>query len=166
MSVTVPRGALRRGHARSGFTLLEILITLVILSVGLLGLAKMQLSTIQHNHSALLRSQAIVLAYDIFERMRANRTLAINGAYNTGFNTVINSPPDCMALPCTPAQMVSFDLAQWKNDLALLLPEGSGDVGLVVSGGMEHIVTISIRWNDGRNNNVAAYKTFSWSSEI
>ncbi|MBF0340785.1 MAG: type IV pilus modification protein PilV [Magnetococcales bacterium] len=164
--MTAPHRLIDKQKSQSGFTLLEVLIALVILSVGLLGLAKMQLNSIKFTNSALLRSQAVFLAYDIFERMRANRTMAVNGAYNTAFDTVVSSPPDCVSSTCSTAQMVTFDLAQWKSDLAALLPSGGGEITPIVAGGMEKLFTISIRWDDERKNTVTAYKTFSLRSEI
>ncbi|MBF0126573.1 MAG: type IV pilus modification protein PilV [Magnetococcales bacterium] len=149
-----------------GFTLLEVLITLAILSVGLLGLAKMQLNAIRFTQSAYLRSQVIFLAYDMFERMRANRTLALNGAYNTGFDTVVTPGTDCALATCSPAQMATFDLAQWKSDLNQLLPSGEGEITPMVTGGPEALFDISIRWDDDRRAEVIAHKTFSLKSEI
>ncbi|MBF0185038.1 MAG: type IV pilus modification protein PilV [Magnetococcales bacterium] len=150
----------------SGFTLLEVLITLVILSVGLLGLARLQMAAIQFNHSALLRSQALLLTNDILERMRANRSLASAGAYTTSHDSMIVSPPDCRNISCSAAQLVLYDLAQWKQDLSTLLPDGSGEINLLPSGGMERLVSIAIRWNDNRKGNSADYTTFSWSAEL
>ena len=65
-----------------GFTLIEILLAVVVLSGGLLGLAGLQLTGLKSNHSAYLRSQATILTLDIADRMRANRISAITGAYD------------------------------------------------------------------------------------
>src|SRR5690606_37316619 len=69
----------RRESTRGGgFTLIEVLIALVVMSVGLLGLASLQTNTLAFNRDAYLRSQATALAYDIIDRMRANRDAAVN----------------------------------------------------------------------------------------
>lgn len=151
---------------QSGFTLLEVLITLLIFSVGLLGLAKMQMHTIKYADSAFRRSQAIFLAHDIFERMRANRTLAANGAYSVAFGDPIVGASDCVASTCSTLQMAGYDLKQWKDDLAALLPLGDGAVTPVASGGVGTIFNISVRWNDDRRASVIDYKTFLLQSEI
>ncbi|MBF0099067.1 MAG: type IV pilus modification protein PilV [Magnetococcales bacterium] len=156
----------RRAPPQAGFTLLEVLATLVILAIGLLGLARLQIAAMQYTHSALLRSQALLLAHDIMERMRANRTLAAAGAYSTEYETQIQTPPDCLTLTCSATQMVSYDVAQWQADLASLLPEGSGAITMLPSGGMERLLGISIRWNDQRKTNVSDFTTFSWSAEL
>ena len=63
-----------------GTTLIEVLIALIVLSIGLLGLALLQVTSVQSNHSAYYRSQATVLAHDLADRMRANRTAALGEA--------------------------------------------------------------------------------------
>ena len=84
MSVSEPYAnmntTLHRPDRISGFTLLEVLVALVILSIGLLGLAGLQAASLRYNHSSYLRSQATLIAYDIVDRMRANRQEALNGA--------------------------------------------------------------------------------------
>lgn len=65
-----------------GATLIEVLVAMLVLSIGLLGLAGMQMTALKSNQSAYYRSQATVLAYDIIDRMRANRADALNGVYD------------------------------------------------------------------------------------
>src|SRR5580658_10907158 len=76
-------------HERhDGFTILEVLVSLVILSIGLLGTAKLMLYSSHANDSAYLRSQATDLAYEILDNMRANRQQALAGAYTTALGAV------------------------------------------------------------------------------
>ncbi|MBF0270709.1 MAG: type IV pilus modification protein PilV [Magnetococcales bacterium] len=151
---------------RAGFTLLEVLITLVIVAVGLLGLAKLQLNAIRFTQSAQLRSQALLLGNDILERMRANRTMTMNGAYAIAFEAIQPVPPDCLTATCTPAQLASHDLNRWKLDLASLLPDGDGEITHIDSGGQESLFHIAIRWDDDRRHTIVSYKTFSLESEL
>jgi type IV pilus assembly protein PilV len=94
--LNTPRPLTDRPHSRSrGFTLLEILVALLILTIGLLGLGTLQMTSLRYNHSALLRSQATLLAQDILDRMRANRATAVGGSYVTGLTetaAIIASP--------------------------------------------------------------------------
>ena len=78
---------LNRSH---GFSMIEVLVTLLVLSIGLLGLAAMQVRSIKNTHSAYLRSQATYLAYDMLDRMRANMA-NINGyaGIDTNANTYV-----------------------------------------------------------------------------
>ena len=104
----------------SGFTLLEVLIAMVVLSVGLLGLAAVQATSLKNNQSAYFRSQATQLAYDMTDRMRTNKL----GDYNNKAGTT----DDCKTNTCTPAQMAGYDLKQWNDELAKQLPSGEGVV--------------------------------------
>ncbi len=125
----------------AGFTLVEVLIALIVLSIGLLGLASLQVTTTKFNHSAYLRSQATRLAYSMTDRMRANRKAALeDGAY---------SAVDYVAAPACGAvggsTVAERDISAWRNALACSLPQGNGRI--VVNG---ETVTVSIRWDDTR----------------
>lgn len=61
----------RKRHNQKGFTLVEVLVTVLVLAVGLLGLAGLQLAGMKSNRSAYLRSQAVIATYDLLDRMRA-----------------------------------------------------------------------------------------------
>lgn len=126
------RASIRR---QSGFTLIEVLVTVLILAIGLLGLAGLQTTSLRNNHSAYLRSQATVLAYDVADRMRANRNAALDGDYETG----IGATP-------TGSSMSALDLIAWKNNLAAILPSGDGAVELDAGGQF----TITVQWDDSR----------------
>jgi len=115
-----------------GTTLVEVLVALVVLSVGLLGIAALQMTSLRNNRGAHLRSQAQVLAYDIADRMRANRNVALANAY-------------VVALGVTPAggTLNALDLQEWKATLAQALPSGDGEITRV-----GNMFRIRIRWTD------------------
>ena len=125
--------------AQRGTTLIEVLIALVVLAIGLLGMALLQVTSVQSNHSAYYRSQVSILASDLADRMRANRTAALTDAYVFDYPTASSSPPSASG---TQAQK---DKAEWLNTLAQALPEGTGKVEKSGT-----LVTISVRWNDNR----------------
>ena len=135
---------MRRHTATSrqrGATLIEVLVAMLILSVGLLGLAGMQMTALKSNQSAYYRSQATVLAYDIIDRMRANRADALNGVYDTSLKNQACDPE--LDASGTLAQR---DVAEWLNSLSCLL--SSDARGSVVRD--DRLFTISIEWNDNR----------------
>lgn len=129
---------------QKGATLIEVLITVVILSIGLIGLAGLQTTSVQSNQSAYYRSQATILAYDLADRMRANRTEALTNDY------VINFPTSASDNDVTGSQ-ADKDLAEWLNNLALNLPDGTGKVERT-----DTLITISVRWDDNRGRIKAA----------
>src|SRR3569623_448788 len=89
-----------------GFTMIEVLVSVVVLSVNKLDVTGLQATGQRTNHSAYLRSQATSLAYDMIDRMRANKTAITSGAYNA-INTATNnySNPGCITAGCSAANM-------------------------------------------------------------
>ena len=154
---------LTRHHAtrEHGFTLIEVLITLVIMAVGMLGLAGMQITSLKNTESAYQRSQAAQMAYDMLDRMRANTQGVTENEYNAIDDTPPGSYTDCEAATCTAAQMAEFDDATWHAALATLLPSGTGEVD---GNGADSIFTITITWDDTRDGN--ANTSFELSSRI
>jgi type IV pilus assembly protein PilV len=138
----------------SGFTLIEILIAMVILSVGLLGLAGMQTTVLKNNLSAYHRSLATQLAYDIADRIRANlddgNKLAAS-VYNSATMQPADADPqtDCLSVSstCTTADMAENDLYEWNQALAAL-PSGQGSITVVAA---TRTFTVTINWDDNRD---------------
>jgi len=157
MSLTNYHALIRRmlQNRVRGFTLLEVLVAVVVLSIGLLGLAGLQAVGLRSNHSATLRSQATALAYDIVDRMRANRKSALEGGYNEDFTT-----PACEANPTLSGTVVANDITLWKNSLACTLPSGDGKI----ERGNGNLFTISVQWNDSRGQQ--AVQTFTVETQL
>jgi len=177
-------------HKSSGFTLVEVLIAVVILSIGLLGLAGLQTLALRQNTSSQLRSNAVELINELTDRMRANIT-SVN-ANPTPYNAPVGTPPagpgfDCMTnlgatnsgTGCNSAEMAAYDLFAWQTAVQQVLPGGlgtllctdSGDPGFLLappvnSDGNPCTVgsafIISVTWNDGNLvGGVPAPTTFS-----
>ncbi len=143
---------------QSGFTLLEILVAMLVMSIGLLGLAGLMTSSMRNNLSASHRTQATWMAYDIIDRMRANRASAVAGGYATAMGTAANCTT---AVPSgtIPAQ----DVAAWKNQLACALPAGNGSIAVNTA---TQVATIQIQWNDSRGNQGLANQTFKVETQL
>jgi type IV pilus assembly protein PilV len=133
-----PRSAPRDS---SGFSLLEVLVALLVLSIGLLGLAGLQAHTVSFNHSAYMRSQATSLAYDMSDRMRANRQAARDGEYDLAF---ADPAPSCGVLGGN--TVAERDIAAWGSALACELPAGNGRIE---RNGERFTITVS--WNEARS---------------
>lgn len=147
---------------QSGFTLLEVLVAVLVLSIGLLGLAGLMASSIRNNQSAYQRTQATWLAYDIADRMRANRPVALaSTALGTGYNTALGSPAVCATNPALAGSMAAQDLAGWKNLLACTLPAGDGAVDVDAN----RTVTVTVQWNDSRGTGGEAGNTLQGDDE-
>lgn len=109
----------------NGFTLIEVLVAVVVLAVGLLGLAALQTTTLSNNQSAYFRSMATQFAYDISDRMRSNEAGVTAGNYNNGAAADANN--HCTTNNCSAAQMAGVDLLEWNTTLRQL----PGGVGIV-----------------------------------
>ena len=136
---------------QKGLSLIEVMITLAVFSFGLLALAALMASGLKYNTSALHRSYATNQAYDMADRMRANRLGLDAGYYNDLSES--DTDPDCIESGCTPEQMAHYDTWQWNTDNARLLPEGAGTVSLKSSD--SGIYTITVAWNDDRDPDTA-----------
>jgi type IV pilus assembly protein PilV len=125
-----------------GFTLIETLVALVILSVGLLGVAKLVLGSVHADDSAYMRGQATQLAYEMLDLMRANRQGAFNGYY-----LLAPANNNCSAAVCTQQQLAELDLYNWQTRVAQALPAGLGTVATaqVLN---DVSATITVTWDD------------------
>ena len=132
----VQRPAVRRCK---GMTLIEVLIALLVLSIGILGLATLQTASLNFNAGASQRTQATVLAYDMADKMRANRTAAQAGAYDIAFE---NPAPTCAA-PSAAGTVAAQDISTWRMALACRLPQATGSI---VRAGTQ--VTLTVQWDD------------------
>ena len=138
-----------------GFSLLELLVAVLVVAVGALGVAGLQLTSIQNNRGAMQYSVTTLLATDLVERMRANP----GADYGTDLGTAPPPFHDCLANDCTPGQLAQFDLAIWKCALGKWredttcdgLPDGirpmtvlpGGDGKVVEDAG---VVTVTVVW--------------------
>jgi type IV pilus assembly protein PilV len=139
------------GHRMQGFTLLEVLVAMVVLSIGLLGLAGLMASSLKNSHSAYQRTQATWLAYDALDRMRANRQVALA----QGYNLALGAAPGGSGLAAT-------DLSEWDTALTSSLPEGDGSISVRT----DRTVTIIVQWNDTRGTSGGAAQQFRVDTQL
>lgn len=154
-------------NRQSGFSLLEALVTLAILSVALLGLAFLQAQGMQLSTSAYSRTQASILANEIIDRMRLNAANIANYEITESF-----SPGTCTTTTGSDAEN---DLNCWYEHLSDALPGAEGDIDVNAA---TQVVTVTVRWRErpaGRNDpdelsdaELTSLRTqeFSWSGTI
>ena len=100
---------------QTGFTMVEVLVALVVLAIGLLGIAALYLNSLQSGRTAIYRTQAVNLAADLADRIRANRTA--QAAYGTLFADAEVEVATCYTTGgCIDTDLASSDLARWKRD--------------------------------------------------
>jgi type IV pilus assembly protein PilV len=153
------------GANNHGFTLLEVLIALLVLMAAMLGLAGLQTMSLSTNHSAYLRSQAIIQAHDMADRMHANSAGVKAGAYSS-ISGLGGSPPICLTtattggalsgVDCNPAQIAQFDGNEWNTSNANELPSGAGTVAGPDGNG---VYAVTLSWVEDEKSG-ADLKTF------
>lgn len=140
-----------------GFSMLEVLVAMVVLSIGALGIMGLVLSAQQANEQALQRGRAALLASDMLERIRANATDQALAIYHVGDGIgggQSQSGPDCRRTFCSVTQMAAFDLADWERQITRAqtdgaatdgLPEARGCIDMTASGNSREI-TVTLAW--------------------
>lgn len=137
-----------------GAGLIEVMVTVLILSTSLLGLAALQNRSLQYNHSAYLRSQANIFAYDLLDRIRINR--ANIGSYSLDLD---DSAP-------TGTSLVQTDLREWRTNIASALPDGKGAISCTTA----RLCTVTIQWSEqdgtGVDDNAESISSFQYVTRI
>ncbi len=129
-----------------GFTMLEVLVSMIVIALGLLGYAGLQAASMKNGNTAYLRSQATMLSHDIVERMRVNRTVALAGTYNVAIGSAGGG-----------GGVAGADLLDWKRNLAQSLPAGDGAVVVAGVGAAQGQVQITIQWDDDGDGNPTSF---------
>ena len=161
-----PTPSLPAAAGARGFTLIEVLISLVILSVGLLGLGLLQAQSLKTSYSANHRTQATNLAYQLLDEIRSNRRLAFRYSYiATGDFSSIN-PLTCDPQPTNGTDVVDNDIKGWECQVARTLPGATAQVTMPYLG-VNGNVQIQLTWNDTRFQNTADQgNTFALSTQL
>ncbi len=129
-------------HAQRGFGLIESLVALVVISVGMIGIAALYGQGLGASRTALYRTQAVNLAADMADRIRVNR----RGGANYGGAAANNGCDPGGGVNCTPAQMAAHDLFVWQAQVAAQLPAGVG--ALQFAGTTPPTFTIRVTWTE------------------
>jgi len=132
---------------QAGVGLIEVLVALLVLTIGILGIVALQTRALQFNQESIYTSQALMLAYEMTDRIRANKT-SVND-YLVDYGSAVSAGTNCETSTCSPDQMASFDLAAWKEAVAFNLPLGDGEV-TVDNSGVRPFYVVSVRFSDQR----------------
>ncbi|MBV9892385.1 MAG: type IV pilus modification protein PilV, partial [Rhizobacter sp.] len=155
LTSTQVRPARRRGAA--GYALLEALVAIVVAAVGFIGAARMQTLGLTMNNSTQGRQKALLLAYQMADRVRANQS----GVAAHAYDAPVAGDTSCLYGPsgCTSAQLAAADLAEWQQEIAAQLPGGVGvvcldstpDDGSAVApqcDGLGNVIAVKVWWTD------------------
>ncbi len=169
------RGTPAESRRTGGFSMIELLVAVLVMGIGVLGVTALQMVSLQNNRGALQRAEAVQLAYDMMDRVRANPAGNPSGSAYSGLD-LTDGPPNaanCNTQNCTQAQMVSFDQAIWKCSLGSFhdqnicqtlraagvladeddqpgLTAGDGSIAVDVNG----VINITVQWTELANQQV------------
>lgn len=154
--------SLRHPTAQQGSTLIEVLVSMIVLAIGILGISAMQTSSLKSNQSSYLRTLAVFHGQDLSERMRSNQAGVVAGNYDAPTPALTAS---CLAAAgCSAAELAAHDVAEWQAAIAAGLPLGDGEVCLdstpddgtpasPACDGAGAIYAIKLWWDDRRKGN-------------
>jgi type IV pilus assembly protein PilV len=148
-----------------GFSMIEVLITLFIVAIGVLGMAGLQFVSLKNANSSASRYQATLLAQDLAERMRANKKAALAGNYVITALKTDGTAPSCTS--CSPADFAARDIYEWSQLLLGALPGASAAVSFSAGS-----YTIQLGWVEQQTgsklaqNNATATETKSLSLSV
>jgi type IV pilus assembly protein PilV len=137
----------------AGFTIVEVLVALVVLSVGMLGIAGLYVLTLQSGGTAIYRTHAVNLAADMADRIRANRMAGV--AYAAGAAGAL-ACTGAGGSDCDPSELAADDVLQWNTELAAALPNGEGEVA-VAGVATPFTYTITVTWSEPGQTTESSY---------
>lgn len=146
-----------KASSQRGVSLIEALVALLVLALGIMGMAGIQTRTLVESRTTNSRAIALQMADDLLDRMQANSPIRINppaaSPYLAAWGAVAAAPVDCFNAACNGAQLAAFDLVQWKASLARVLP--GGDARVFQSNTDNAQFGVLIGWNETQAKNQA-----------
>ena len=147
---------IKRQHTMVGATLIEVVVSVLVTVIGVLGAASLQMNSVKFNHIANTRSHATNLAYDVIDRMRANRNQALSGSYDVAMDA--DAPKG--------TSVAAQDLQDWLAELRNRLPAGDGSI---TRNGATF--TVTVQWDESRLSksreaDSGATESFSFVTEL
>ena len=150
----------------TGFSLIEVLVANVVLSIGLLGVSVLQTTSNVMTESSMHRAQASALAVEIVERMRVNTSEAKAGNYNISALPSLTSDCSGPSADCNTDQMKDHDLRVWSARVVDLLPSGTATIISTVDSGTVPVdITVTMQWDDSRGRYAAVTQAFIFQLE-
>lgn len=158
-----------------GFTLLEVMIAILVFSIGLLGLAGLMVMSVKTNHSSYLRTQATFLAQSMADRMRANSRGVWTGAYDSAIYPLSVSDPCPIGTACSYSDVAVRDTSAFSAQLTDQLPKSSAVIKCTPTAGVvtpnlaadppyNGLCSIQIQWSEASVavGTSASSQTFAW----
>lgn len=130
---------------QKGFSLLESMIAIIVMVLGILGILGAQMKTLADTQASVRRAQAIRLIGDLGERLQNNPDALGN------LSTYTTSPKtsnDCSSAVCTPAELATYDIKQWRTNVTNTLP--GSNVNIFLPQNSTNQLGVVIGWNENK----------------
>lgn len=138
---------MNRTQSHAGFTLIEILVAMIILSIGFLGLAALQSTAVRGTQATYFRTQADFLANDMAERMRSNAIASSAGDYEYAGGATSGAICNSASANCDAEDLAAHDLSEWVTWVTEALPRGAAEI----TQAEPPLWEITLRWDERRN---------------
>lgn len=161
----VPGSPRSTASAQHGFSLIESLVAIAVMSLGILGILGVQMRTLADTQTSVRRAQAIRLIEDLSERMKVNPNALGNlNNYRSAFTNTPTASTDCKTSACTNSQLAIYDLAQWKQAVKNALPMADASVFIVAdeTDGSRRQLGVMVSWRENERDtdtSATGYKT-------
>ncbi len=140
-----------------GSTLVEVLVTAVIMAIGLLGIAGIQVTSLKTNESSYNRSQSAIFTYNLMDYIRANRASALNGDYNIGMSAFSD-----LSTPSNGASIAETDRYNWFQALNNNIPSAEAAINCDTNG----ICVVKLQWDDTRAEGTTSTKHLVLNAQL
>ncbi len=173
-----PRPGSRAGRPLPppGFLMIEVLVSLIIISIGLLGLAGLHAVAVAKGGSSMLRYKATELGYAMADRMRSNLVAVNAGAFANLAPGQGLVAPGCLPT-CSPAQLAVLDYLDWSAEVAAALPQGVGVVCLdstpddgtptaPACDGLGSVLVVKVLWTEKSEHGSTTPRSFVFSTPV
>lgn len=149
----------KRLERERGVSIIEALVALLVLALGILGLAGIQTRTLVESRTSNARSVAVMMAEDLMDRMQANIDIRITNPASNPYVVTWGAPAtatSCITSACTGPQLAAYDLNQWKTTLGQLLPGGDARIFRSTTDASQFGVLIGWSATQAKNQGVAS----------
>jgi type IV pilus assembly protein PilV len=151
MNAAIEKCMTSKINKQTGATMIEVLISALVMGVGLLGIMSLQARSLQYNQNAYLYSQAVFLAQDMAERMLANPDAADDYPIDLDDPSPNSATDLCTNASCTPEQIADWDKSIWRANISAALPSGKGAVTQNLAAN-EFVIEISFDGSRGESD--------------
>lgn len=124
----------RAKRAQKGVSLIEVMIAVLIFTVGLIGVASLLVMATGANHGGFLRTQVTYLAQNMADRMSSNPIGVWQNSYNSEDYPLSSAAQDCLDSSCSPAQLAEYDQKMWSSQLKVFLPDAKATIACTAAG--------------------------------